>query len=439
MKFSTAVSTKRGASQAAIVGEPDEPAVDLDNGTRTFLTTDHVLYLAPNSLRVVRLGVDQEDAPWILLELTTEGVVQVTRDSKRVTLCRFNVTDLADLARGRAELRRAKASLVEELVKAPAAGSNDTAAVIVGAPAPSKAVVAGRSGLKTAALLAVAVLFGVLTTIVLAIAFGPKPASAQIAVRGGAARPPLAVTDFGTAQGLAAQLEAPAAFNALPPKQQRDLLALSQRIADDQVAVATGMGAPATSAAAMQSNVANLVKSLSQSTPVSGLAGSAGLPQGAGARQSGGPVALDAQALNRVKAATQIPLSTGGTVFYGFVDPMCSSCQDLEQHLKSLDKGYSFVAVPVGFQSGGREQAAAALCAKDKLAAWHKAMSVQPVGNPPCEDGLKQVDLNNKLFRELGFTATPALVAPNGHIEQLSMETAGLVAWVNANPSANPR
>lgn len=208
----------------------------------------------------------------------------------------------------------------------------------------------------------------------------------------------------------ALDLQVPQAFSQLEQSQQEALLRLADRAAqqylnDPNVAMSAA-------AAAMAAK-----------TPVPGAAQA--LPQGS--------KRLGQADMARLKAAAGIAVSKGSTQFFAFEDPNCTSCQQFALQSRKLGDAYRLTVLPVGFQPGGRDRAASAMCSKDVPEAWGMAMRNLRIDAQPCENGLKQVDANNDLFLKLGFDATPTLVAPNGEVMRGSMDEQSLRAWLASN------
>ena len=379
-------------------------------GEQTYITTTDVVRVFPSRMEVVRISAP--DDVWLSLELAfgvtgaggsieKSGQLVLKRDNSRVLLKEFDATDLAALTGAKVCFAEARDQLMCEILP--------TGHVGAGGPGISGGK-AKKGFIRRALRAAAPYLAGGLIVILLALMFGPKgQAPAAVAAQ---AKPMLGAGEIPlTPEALSQMLpgsQAPAAWAALPDDQKRVLMEAAQRVASGNKEV--------------NPDLAKVLANLNQSNPV-----------GAGAGNGRATPFTSADENKKIAAATQIRTTTGGTAFYAFADPMCSACQHLERQLAKLDPKLNFVALPVGFQGGGREQAAAALCAKDKVAAWHLAANVQPVGNKACDEGYKQVDANNALFLAMGFNATPTLIAPNGKIAQGSAETEQLAAWVNAN------
>lgn len=382
-------------------------------GEKNYVTTTDVVKVFPSRMEVVKIAAP--DHIWLSLEvvfgsstITAEstkssiersGQLVLTRDNSRVVLKEFDATDVGELTKAKASFAEARDQLLREILPANHSGSGS-------------AVSKPQRGLFRRVLSrAMPYAAGAVGVIVLALMFGPRgaapvPVTAQAPMLGAGEQP------F-TAEAISRLLpgsSAPPAWAALPDEQKRVLMEAAQRMAGGSKEV--------------NPELAKVLASMNQSNNVGAAA------QGTQGRKTAFTTPDENK---KIAAATQVRTTQGGTPFYAFVDPMCSACQHLERQLAKLDPKLNFVAIPVGFQGGGRDQAAAALCAKDKVAGWHLAANVQPVGNKACEEGFKQVDANNALFLSMGFDATPTLIAPNGKIAQGSADTEQLAAWVNTN------
>jgi len=365
--------------------------------TQTFVSTTNVVRCTPNKLEVIRIS--DSGKPWLTLELTFEvahgeaglkqlGHLVLTKDGSAVDLGTFEPEHLSV---AKQEFEKVRDQLLAEVLPD---GPSHTRS-ITPAPSPSRRGLLSRVGPW---------LGGAVAMLMLAAVFGPAQPPQQ--------KLPQDLAGMG-ARGSLVDPAAPPAWNDLPESYKRILLAAAERAAHaEHVGPAGDVGA--------------VVAAATGSTPVAAAnaASAASAPTGS---------KLTAENFRRVRAGAQIRMREGGTPFYAFVDPMCIACQELERHLDGVDREYSVVALPVAFLSGSRDLAAAALCAKDRVAAWHKAAVAQPVGTKPCDEGLKQVDANNALFLSLGFTATPTLVAPNAKVVQGTGEAVQIAGWVKGN------
>ena len=121
--------------------------------------------------------------------------------------------------------------------------------------------------------------------------------------------------------------------------------------------------------------------------------------------------------LYEVVARSGFSLNKNGALVVMFADPLCPACRQFEAWMK--EDGYKTFAplvVPVAFKEGARDLVATVLCIKgndEQAKAWALANAGQ-LTPKPCEEGLKQVDLNNAAFEALGLRVTPSFVAVNG-------------------------
>lgn len=137
--------------------------------------------------------------------------------------------------------------------------------------------------------------------------------------------------------------------------------------------------------------------------------------------------------LKKVKAAYSIKQGKGSKIAYVFEDPMCSACQHFAGEARGFNASYGVQVIPIGFQQGGRDRAAAALCSKDVAKAWDMVMAGLSPEGKPCPDGYKKIDENNALFTSLGMNSTPTSVAPNGSLAQGSADAPAITAWIDKN------
>lgn len=236
-------------------------------------------------------------------------------------------------------------------------------------------------------------------------------------------------------QQVAAEVPVPQAFNQLPADQQKLLLQFADRAAQQYMAdPASQMGAAAAAA-----NGATPVGQVGYGMPPGAQGAPAGLAAVVAQMQAGAvPPGLTSRKLvadeiRELKHAPQMVVAKGKNVVYAFEDPACSSCQEFARNSRTLGEEFQITVLPVGFQKGGREQAAAALCSKDPVQAWGQVMRNLPVDGVACEAGLRQVDANNELFRKLGFDGTPTIVATNGVTLRGSADAATLASWMKTN------
>lgn len=111
-----------------------------------------------------------------------------------------------------------------------------------------------------------------------------------------------------------------------------------------------------------------------------------------------------------------IPLGAAGTKFYVFSDPNCPYCKEMERALLKTPAGFQAVIIPLGYKSGSREQAAAALCAAKPDEQWRATLLGAAGASPAkaCDKGLEQVAQNMALFEKLRLSQTPTMVTPGG-------------------------
>lgn len=114
-----------------------------------------------------------------------------------------------------------------------------------------------------------------------------------------------------------------------------------------------------------------------------------------------------------------IPLSSGpkGTL-YVFSDPACSYCRALEPELVKLGKNYTIHIFPVSV-IGGQASANAissVMCRKaaQRTAAWKALLTKSGTSESPCADGDDAIAANDKMFRAIGFSGTPAILGGDG-------------------------
>lgn len=381
--------------------------VDKALGRRSFITTTEVVQTYPSRMTVAKIG---NDVPWLTLQLVfgvtapggsveKSGQLVLTRDEVSSVLSEFDATELAALTNAKAAYVEAQAQLLAEILPSGHAGRPRVA---------DAAPKTTADNLRRFALGAALFISGGVVVIALSLLFGPKTGPSTAGVDTSASAQTLASLAAGTGGQPAVDLsQAPAAWAQLPEDQKRVLMQAAQRFASGNGDVNLALVA-----ALADMNKSNAVKG------------------GTGGRTA--PL-LSPEEGKKIAASPQIRTSQGGTVFYAFVDPMCSACQHLERQIKKLDAKFNFVALPVAFQGGGRDMAASALCSKDKVTAWASVSNAVPVDTKPCDEGYKQVEANNALFLSMGFNATPTMIAPNGKLAQGSAETAQLAAWLESN------
>jgi len=159
------------------------------------------------------------------------------------------------------------------------------------------------------------------------------------------------------------------------------------------------------------------------------------------AERAGGVAAVEAAAATRRLAGSDMAIlldlvrQSGvsrfnyGDAFVMFSDPNCPACRSFEQAMQKAHWPFTPLVIPVAFQRGSVDAAAAVLCAKDVAKAWEQAVVGKPAN--ACENGRRQVELNNRGFEQLGLTSTPAFVAMNGSVYQGDL--ANVLDWAQTN------
>lgn len=135
----------------------------------------------------------------------------------------------------------------------------------------------------------------------------------------------------------------------------------------------------------------------------------------------------------RLRSLYSLKMGLGEKTFFAFEDPLCSACKDFSNQSRNLPSDFSVVVLPIAFQNGARDIAAAALCAKDPKATWLNVMSSIVGGDKPCDAGYKIIDSNNAAFLDFGFRSTPTLIGLNNSVVVGSMNTSDLTQWVAIN------
>lgn len=144
--------------------------------------------------------------------------------------------------------------------------------------------------------------------------------------------------------------------------------------------------------------------------------------------------------LQEVVARSGFSLNKNGALVVMFADPVCPACRQFEDWMR--EDGYKTFAplvVPVAFKGGAKDLAATVLCVKgndEQAKAWAQA-NAGTLASKPCEEGLRQVDLNNAAFEALGLTATPSFVAVNGKKMTGAKPLAEMAAWAAQNTPSN--
>ena len=148
-----------------------------------------------------------------------------------------------------------------------------------------------------------------------------------------------------------------------------------------------------------------------------------------------GPTGL--AVLQDVAARSGFSLNPEGQAVVMFADPLCPACKQFEQWI--AEDGYATFApliVPVAFQPGAMEAAAAVLCARGREAeVWRQAVAGAAL--QPCEDGRRQVEINNAAFETLGLSGTPAFVALDGQLLIGARSPAEMARWALAHTPAD--
>lgn len=139
---------------------------------------------------------------------------------------------------------------------------------------------------------------------------------------------------------------------------------------------------------------------------------------------------LSPENFKKIGGASALPMRKSGDVVFAFSNPTCSACRHLETQLDQLDEASNPVVIPVAFDEQGMRVGTAVMCSADPAAAWRKVMSGGSIDTPLCIDGLKQMEKNSLLFAELGFKATPTIVATDGRAMIGSVAAAALGKWM---------
>lgn len=197
----------------------------------------------------------------------------------------------------------------------------------------------------------------------------------------------------------------PPAFASLPVEQQQQLM--TEMINAAKLAVGTPDGGAATSSSS----------------------------------SSGAPQSFDKDQVAKIFAAGAIEptgaLPPGIRRVVAFEDPQCTSCQRLARASLELNpKTHRVAPIPVAFFDGSREMVAKALCAKDPVVAWRDLMVGSPITGEVCEKGLKTVDDNTALFKQMQLDSTPSIVAPNGKLVVGDGSAQAITRWIDAQFSA---
>ena len=257
---------------------------------------------------------------------------------------------------------------------------------------------------------------------------------------------------------LTASLHPPFAPTSLKPAQSAAAAGAATAAADAQVAqVVQSVAASAEAAASAGGNVDSVVARAWDQLPpeqqkvlLRVAAGDPATSPTGGATPGSIPVAhLEAQAaqlsehertlgdkdLASVMRAASLgvhPGKKGAPAVVVFEDPLCPSCRELAA--TSIPADIPVAVVPIAFQPGAAEWASKALCSGDAAKTWAGLMTgAAPSAKATCINGDATITRNNDLFKNLGFTATPTLVAPNGRVMVGAPDAATFAAWYQAN------
>jgi thiol:disulfide interchange protein DsbC len=117
---------------------------------------------------------------------------------------------------------------------------------------------------------------------------------------------------------------------------------------------------------------------------------------------------------------------SNGVPVYVFSDFACHYCKALTRELKDLNvKVYEF---PISIL-GSRAISESVFCAKDKVAALHKAYAGQPLTTASCDT--RALDLNERFAAQNSLDATPIIVRRDGQILRGGRPRAELISWIN--------
>lgn len=143
-----------------------------------------------------------------------------------------------------------------------------------------------------------------------------------------------------------------------------------------------------------------------------------------------GPVGL--AIMKDAAARSGFSLNPEGQLVVMFADPLCAACKQFEEWIEADEyKTFAPLVVPVAFRPGAQEPAAAVLCSKEQAKDWRRAVAGETL--QACEDGRRQVELNNAAFEALGLGATPAFVAMNGKILVGARSPEEMAKWADEN------
>lgn len=134
--------------------------------------------------------------------------------------------------------------------------------------------------------------------------------------------------------------------------------------------------------------------------------------------------------LKKILASNGLAARTSGDMVFSFSNPTCSACRHLEGELDKLDSGANPVVIPVAFDENSMRLGTAIMCSPDPVSAWKTVMTGGTISTALCEDGLKKMEANSLLFAELGFNATPTIVATDGRAMIGSVAAPALRKWM---------
>lgn len=126
---------------------------------------------------------------------------------------------------------------------------------------------------------------------------------------------------------------------------------------------------------------------------------------------------ITAQERKLIEKAARIAMGpSGAPTLVVFSDPKCPFCQKLESSIEQVvrEGKLRIEIIPVAYKEGSRDLVASVLCAKDQKSAWSQVMSNGKALGQVCQDGLRKVDENNRLFADLRLSATPTIISPGG-------------------------
>ena len=103
---------------------------------------------------------------------------------------------------------------------------------------------------------------------------------------------------------------------------------------------------------------------------------------------------------------------------YVWSDPTCPHCQAIETELEKLaDRGFRVWVMPTPLRNDESDMyARQTLCAKDRNAAWKKALAGGRFFGEPDRKCSEWAYFNQEVFRRARFEATPTIVTGNGRL-----------------------